>query len=150
MSRPCYLHPTKEGSNCFLFFVPLMQFFLSGSVRADNDLNAKLSALISGHQGQVAVAVKNLATGASFTYRENEPMSTGGLIKISVMVEAYRQAHARQLELHELLTLDDEDFSFLTRAVVSRMARGRVVSTLEGGYNLSVIGPAAVAHVAML
>jgi acetoin utilization deacetylase AcuC-like enzyme len=45
------------------------------------------------------------------------------------------------------LELDDEDFAFLTSAVLRRMPRGRVVSVLEGGYNLNVIGPAAVAHV---
>jgi len=45
------------------------------------------------------------------------------------------------------LTLEEEDFAFLTRAVLSRLPKGRVVSTLEGGYNLSVLGSAAVAHV---
>jgi len=48
------------------------------------------------------------------------------------------------------LLLGDEDFAFLTRAVVSRLPPGRVVSALEGGYNLSVIGAAAVAHVGAL
>jgi acetoin utilization deacetylase AcuC-like enzyme len=45
------------------------------------------------------------------------------------------------------LTLEEGDFAFLTRAVVSRFPKGRVVSTLEGGYNLSVLGSSAVAHV---
>lgn len=44
------------------------------------------------------------------------------------------------------LTLESEDFRQLTREVVSRWP-GRVVSTLEGGYNLSVLGEAARQHV---
>ncbi len=48
------------------------------------------------------------------------------------------------------LQLEDEDFAFLTHAVVSRMPRGRVISALEGGYNLGVLGSAAVAHASAL
>jgi acetoin utilization deacetylase AcuC-like enzyme len=50
-------------------------------------------------------------------------------------------------------TLTDEDFSDLTRAVMeiaSRSAAGRVVSVLEGGYNLSGLAFAARAHVEAL
>lgn len=44
------------------------------------------------------------------------------------------------------LELVEDDFAFLTSLVVSRMPPGRVVSVLEGGYNLAVLGAAAVAH----
>ena len=50
-------------------------------------------------------------------------------------------------------TLTDEDFADLTRAVMeiaSRSARGRVVSVLEGGYNLAGLASAARAHVEAL
>jgi acetoin utilization deacetylase AcuC-like enzyme len=50
-------------------------------------------------------------------------------------------------------TLTDEDFADLTRAmreVADRSAGGRVVSMLEGGYNLSGLASAAAAHVAAL
>jgi acetoin utilization deacetylase AcuC-like enzyme len=49
--------------------------------------------------------------------------------------------------------LTDEDFADLTRAVMGiadRHAGGRVVSMLEGGYNLEGLGLAAAAHVAAL
>jgi acetoin utilization deacetylase AcuC-like enzyme len=49
--------------------------------------------------------------------------------------------------------LSDRDFADLTRAVMEiadRYAAGRVVSLLEGGYNLEGIGPAAAAHVGAL
>jgi acetoin utilization deacetylase AcuC-like enzyme len=50
-------------------------------------------------------------------------------------------------------TLTDGDFADLTRAVMEiadRSAGGRVVSMLEGGYNLSGLASAATAHVAAL
>jgi acetoin utilization deacetylase AcuC-like enzyme len=46
--------------------------------------------------------------------------------------------------------LADEDFAELTRLmleVAGKHAQGRLVSVLEGGYNLKGIGPAATAHV---
>jgi acetoin utilization deacetylase AcuC-like enzyme len=46
-------------------------------------------------------------------------------------------------------TLEDEDFADLTRAVMG-IAEGRVISLLEGGYNLAGLGSAAVAHVEAL
>jgi acetoin utilization deacetylase AcuC-like enzyme len=46
-------------------------------------------------------------------------------------------------------TLVDRDFADLTRAVME-MAGGRVVSVLEGGYNLEGLAGAAVAHVRAL
>jgi acetoin utilization deacetylase AcuC-like enzyme len=45
-------------------------------------------------------------------------------------------------------TLTDEDFADLTRAVMG--INGRVVSVLEGGYNLDGLASAAAAHVAAL
>ena len=50
-------------------------------------------------------------------------------------------------------TLTDEDFTDLTRLVMDiadRHATGRVVSMLEGGYNLNGLASAATAHVAAL
>ena len=49
--------------------------------------------------------------------------------------------------------LKDEDFADLTRLVAGiaqRHAGGRIVSLLEGGYNLSGLASAAAAHVAAL
>jgi acetoin utilization deacetylase AcuC-like enzyme len=49
--------------------------------------------------------------------------------------------------------LQAEDFAWATRAIVdvaNRHAQGRVVSSLEGGYELSALGRSALAHVAAL
>ncbi|HPF48059.1 MAG TPA: histone deacetylase family protein, partial [Emcibacteraceae bacterium] len=48
------------------------------------------------------------------------------------------------------LNLDTEDYYYVTRKlmeVAEEYSKGRVVSALEGGYNLSVIGECAKSHV---
>jgi acetoin utilization deacetylase AcuC-like enzyme len=50
-------------------------------------------------------------------------------------------------------TLTDEDFADLTRRameIADRHAQGRVVSVLEGGYDLEGLASATAAHVAAL
>jgi len=49
--------------------------------------------------------------------------------------------------------LDEEDFAWITgqiKTIADRHAHGRMVSVLEGGYNLSALGSSAVAHVRAL
>lgn len=51
------------------------------------------------------------------------------------------------------LKLDDEDYRWVTQKlmeVAARHAEGRVVSTLEGGYNVNALGRCVVEHVAVL
>lgn len=82
----------------------------STSLIADDEtLDTRLLPLIRAHQGQVAVAVKHLKTGALFEYRATEPMPTASLIKLPVMIEAYRQVHEGKLKLETLITLKAED-----------------------------------------
>jgi beta-lactamase class A len=74
-----------------------------------DELAARLRPLIDAHHGEVAVAVKHLAGGESFSHRADEPMPTASLIKFPVMVEAYQQAHEGKIDLKKILTLRDED-----------------------------------------
>ena len=51
------------------------------------------------------------------------------------------------------LKLDDEDYRWVTEKLVDvaeRHAQGRVVSTLEGGYNVDALGRCVVEHVRVL
>lgn len=64
-----------------------------------------------------------------------------------ILISAGFDAHARD-PLGEQL-LEAEDYGWATRAIVSvanRHARGRVVSSLEGGYDLQGLGSSALAH----
>jgi len=76
---------------------------------AAETLADKLQPLIKGHAGKVAVAVKHLKTGESFAHNADEPMPTASLIKLAVMVEAYRQVEAGKVDLQAKITLKQED-----------------------------------------
>jgi len=68
-----------------------------------------------------------------------------------VLVSAGFDAH-RDDDLGGLALVED-DYAWLTRQIVdvaARHAAGRIVSTLEGGYNLRALGRAALAHVRTL
>ncbi|RBC04887.1 histone deacetylase family protein, partial [Xanthomonas oryzae pv. oryzae] len=68
-----------------------------------------------------------------------------------LLISAGFDAHLRD-PLADLM-LDDDDFAWLTgalRALADRHARGRVVSMLEGGYDLQALRESSVAHVAAL
>jgi acetoin utilization deacetylase AcuC-like enzyme len=68
-----------------------------------------------------------------------------------VLISAGFDGHRRD-PLAQLM-LDDEDFAWVTAElcdIAERHAEGRVVSTLEGGYDLAALASAAAAHVGVL
>lgn len=69
------------------------------------------------------------------------------LVMISAGFDAHEEDPLASLRLHE------SDFAWVTRAlmdVANRHAKGRVVSALEGGYDLDALGRSAAAHVEAL
>ena len=69
------------------------------------------------------------------------------LILVSAGFDAHRRDPLAQQEL------EAEDFAWATRAILEvarRRCGGRVVSSLEGGYDLEALGRSAVAHVRAL
>jgi acetoin utilization deacetylase AcuC-like enzyme len=69
------------------------------------------------------------------------------LLLISAGFDAHREDDMGQMGLVEA------DYAWITQqlvAVADRDAKGRVVSLLEGGYNLSALGRSVVAHVRAL
>lgn len=73
------------------------------------DLGEAIKPHVDGHKGKVAVAVKNLATGEAWSHNADEVMQTASLIKLAIMVEAYRQADAKTLDLGKHVTLTKDD-----------------------------------------
>jgi acetoin utilization deacetylase AcuC-like enzyme len=68
-----------------------------------------------------------------------------------ILVSAGFDAHARDPLAQQ--QLEAEDYGWATRAiadVANRRAQGRIVSSLEGGYDLEALGRSAVAHVLAL
>ena len=72
-------------------------------------LESRLLPIIEAHKGKVAVAVKHLGSGESFRYHADQVMPTASLIKFPVMIEAYRQAADKKVDLDSFLTLKKED-----------------------------------------
>jgi acetoin utilization deacetylase AcuC-like enzyme len=68
-----------------------------------------------------------------------------------ILISAGFDAHARDPQAEQML--EAEDFAWATRAIIS-VARarcgGRIVSSLEGGYDLEGLGRSALAHVRAL
>jgi len=70
-----------------------------------------------------------------------------------IIVSAGFDAHARDPIGEAGQSLEAADFAWATRAiadVANRHAKGRVVSSLEGGYDLEALGSSALAHVRAL
>ena len=87
--------------------VAILGFELSTANAAD--LATVLEPLMSGHQGKVAVVIRHLDTGEQFAWRADEVQPAASLIKLAVMVAAYRMADAGQLDLTKSLTLAETD-----------------------------------------
>lgn len=70
-----------------------------------------------------------------------------------ILVSAGFDAHRRDPIGGAGQSLEEQDFAWATRAIVSvanARAKGRVVSSLEGGYDLEALARSAVAHVRAL
>ncbi len=70
-----------------------------------------------------------------------------------ILISAGFDAHRRDPVSGGSQALEEADFAWATRAIASvarRHARGRVVSSLEGGYDLEALGRSALAHVTAL
>ena len=91
-------------------------------------LARRLEPLIQKHAGKVGVAVRHLATGETFEHRAAEPMPTASLIKLAVMVEAYRQAEAGQIDLAAPVTLKAEDKVQGSGILTSHFSPGATIS----------------------
>ncbi|PTS88090.1 MULTISPECIES: histone deacetylase family protein [unclassified Caulobacter] len=68
-----------------------------------------------------------------------------------ILVSAGFDAHVR--DPLSAQNLEEDDFAWATRAIVSvanLRAKGRIVSSLEGGYDLQALGRSAAAHVRAL
>ena len=98
------MHQRIRTSLPFVFLLSI-----AGSALAGDSLEARLRPLIDGFKGKVAIAVKNLNTGETFLWHENDPMPTASLIKFPVMIEAYRQSAEGKANLDATITLKKED-----------------------------------------
>lgn len=99
----------RRSAVCLALVLGYSACALPLAAQAQDKLANRILPLIKAHQGKVSVAIKQLATGETFVYQADEPMPTASLIKLPVMVEAYRQAEAGKLDLAKMVTLREED-----------------------------------------
>ncbi|MCA8998737.1 MAG: serine hydrolase [Planctomycetaceae bacterium] len=92
-----------------IFLVVVFSVTASPTVAQPPTLQERLESLVESHEGQAAVVVKHLPTGESVAIHADNPMPTASLIKLAIMVEAYRQADAGKVDLSQELTLTDDD-----------------------------------------
>ncbi len=106
----CSRRPSVNvNSSRLLFIFAACVGLLSSSPLCAQTLEQQLTPLIEGHQGVVAVGVKHLDKGDAFFYRADQPMPTASLIKLAVMIETYRQAGEKQVDLTKHVVLRKED-----------------------------------------
>lgn len=93
-------------------FIILLLFLasasISGSASADPLADA-LRPLLENYPGEAAVLVRHLQSGEEFAWRADSVQPTASLIKLAVMITAYRQADAGQLDLNRMLELQAAD-----------------------------------------
>jgi D-alanyl-D-alanine carboxypeptidase (penicillin-binding protein 5/6) len=73
------------------------------------DLASKIMPLIEEHQGKIGLVIRHLETGEQFAWRSDAVQPTASLIKLPVMVTAYRLADADKLDLKKMVQLNDTD-----------------------------------------
>ena len=91
-------------------------------------LRANIERITRGINARWGIYMKCLETGDEIALGADEPMDTMSVIKIPLMVEAYRQIEAGKFRLDDRYTLKDED---------KRPGTG-VIRTLDAGASLTI------------
>ncbi len=99
---------------------------------AEPTLAEKLKPIIAAHKGKIAIAVKNLTTGETYEHNPDDVMQTASLIKLAVMVEAYRQADEKILDLTKMMTLAKDDKVPGSGILTDHLTEGATLSIRDG------------------
>jgi D-alanyl-D-alanine carboxypeptidase (penicillin-binding protein 5/6) len=97
---------TKLKALCVLAWA--LTVVAASTAQADDLANA-IQPLVNAHKGDVAVVVKNLASGEQYEWYADRAMPTASLIKFPLMVAAYQAMHDGRLKPEQMLTLNKED-----------------------------------------
>ncbi len=74
----------------------------------DPALAALVRTTLSGYEGVYSVVVRNLEDGRSASLNEGEVHKAASLFKLALLLEAYRQRDAGEIDFSQILTLDAE------------------------------------------
>lgn len=73
------------------------------------DLQKQLEAVAAKHEGKVALYAKNLRTGDAVAIDAEVPVKTASVIKLPLMVEAFRQVKAGKIKLSDPIELTKDN-----------------------------------------
>lgn len=93
---------------CFFGAWTLFLFMVATPARCD-ELAELIQPLIDAHQGDVAVAVKDLNTGETFEHQAHKTMPTASLIKFPLMIAAYQAIEEGTADPATLIELKESD-----------------------------------------
>ncbi len=91
-------------------------------------LQKAVAQLIELHRGVVGAAAKHLETGESFAWNADQPMPTASLIKLPIMLTAYRQIDADKLSLEDKIILKAADKVPGTGVLTTHFSAGAQIS----------------------
>ncbi len=87
-----------------------------------------IQPLIKGYEGDVAVAAYHFESDTHWSIRGEVVMPTASLIKLPVMVEAYRQAAVGKVQLDQRIELTKEDMVQGSGILTSHFSPGTTIS----------------------
>ena len=91
-------------------------------------ISEAVQPLLKGYQGDVAVAVYHFESDSHWSVRGDVVMPTASLIKLPVMVEAYRQVAAGKVMLDQRIELKKEDMVQGSGILTSHFSPGTTIS----------------------
>jgi len=90
-----------------------------------------VEAVIKGYQGDVAVAVYHFETDTLWSHRGDVTMPTASLIKLPVMIEAFRQAESGKVKLDQRIEVRKEDMVQGSGILTIHFSPGANISLLD-------------------
>ena len=97
-----------------------------------------ITPLLKNYKGDVAVAVYHFESDTSWSLRGDMPMPTASLIKLPVMVEAYRQVEAGKVKLDQRIEVKKEDMVQGSGILTSHFSPGTTI-TLRDAIRLMMV-----------
>ena len=116
----------------FEFLIVLACCVFNGQVHSQSTLSDSIAEavqpLIKGYQGDVAVAVYHFESDTHWSIRGDVVMPTASLIKLPVMVEAYRQVAAGKVKLNQRIEIKKDDMVQGSGVLTSHFSPGTTIS----------------------
>src|SRR5689334_3670182 len=91
------------------FLLPLAGSVLVVARGSAQTLQADIAKQLDGLKARSSIYAKHLPSGKTIEVRADQPMNTLSVIKIAVMIQAFRDAEAGTVKLAERYSIKPED-----------------------------------------